>query len=236
MKSYPRKKPRNLMLSIIYKVGNLLPISSINKFKFFAKLQWVFWRLAREQVNNLYSINENPYSQNTIDFLKNDITKNDSILDLGCGDGLISYLLSFYCKNIIGIDYDKKLILGAKFKYKEINNISFEVGIIPDIFENDFQFFDLIICSHIIEHIEDYGRLLNQIRKYGKKIFIEVPDFDSNDLNFTSKKFNVEPTYTDADHIHEFDRSELLNFFNKNNFTLVKEEYKDCVMRFIIKS
>ena len=48
-----------------------------------------------------------------------------------------------------------------------------------------------------------------------KKFLLKFQISTQNDLNFTSKKFNVEPTYTDADHVHEFDRSELLNFFKK---------------------
>ena len=109
------------------------------------------------------------------------------------------------------------------------------MGIIPEIFKNDFEYFDLIVCSHIIEHIYDYESFLQELKKYGKKIYIEVPDFDSNDLNFSKKKLNVEPTYTDADHLCEFYRTVLLNFFNKNNFRIIKEEYKDCVLRFLVE-
>ena len=235
MKIYPRKKPSNVWLSIVYKIGGFLPITTMKKFKFFAQLEWIFWRMAREQLSALYPQNENPYSKKTIAFLKNSVNKNDNILDLGCASGEISYLLSSYCKSILGIDCDKKLISKATVKYKKIDNITFKLGIIPDIFENNFQYFDLIVCSHIIEHIDDYESLLKQLKKYGKKIFIEVPDFDSYDLNFSKKRFNVEPAYTDDDHVREFDRAELLNFFYKNNFKIIKEEYKDCVMRFIVE-
>lgn len=234
-KIYPRKKPSNVWLSIVYKIARFLPITSMNKFKFFAQLEWISWRIAKEQLSILYQQNEYPYSKKTIDFLKNSVEKNDKVLDLGCGPGEVSYLLSFYCKSILGIDYDKKLISEATVKYKEIDNITFKLGKVPDIFKNNFSYYDLIVCSHIIEHLEDYESLLKQLKKYGKKIFIEVPDFDSYDLNFSKKRFNIEPTYTDDDHIREFDRAELLNFFNKNNFNIIKEEYKDCVMRFIVE-
>tara|TARA_B100000787_G_scaffold163590_1_gene145371 strand:+ start:1091 stop:1669 length:579 start_codon:yes stop_codon:yes gene_type:complete len=191
--------------------------------------------MAREQSSALYMKNENIFSNSTVDFLKNTVDKDVKVLDLGCSSGELSYLLSIYCKSIIGIDYDEKLISEAKLKYKEIDNLTFKVGIIPDILKNNFEYFDLIVCSHIIEHIDDYESLLKELKKYGKKIYIEVPDFDSNDLNFLKKKLNVEPTYTDADHVREFDRAFLLNFFNKNNFKIIKEEYKDCVMRFLVE-
>ena len=235
MKTYLRKKPPNILLSTIYRIGSFLPFSPLKKFKFFAQLEWIFWRLAREQLNSLIPQNENLYTNKTIDFLKNSVDKDDKVLDLGCDTGVMSYLLSPYCKSIIGVDYNKELISDAKLKYKEINNLTFELGIIPDIFENNFEYYDLIICSHIIEHIDDYETLLKQLKKYGKKIFIEVPDFDSYDLNSAKKKLNIEPTYRDDDHLREFDRAFLLNFFNKNNFKIIKEEYKDCVMRFLVE-
>jgi len=234
MKIYPRKKNKILLLSLIYKIGNLLPISPIRKFKLFSKLQWIFWRLSREQIKHLYSLNESPYTTNTINFLKKKLNKNYNVLDLGCGDGALSYQISLHCKNIIGYDYDKSLILKAKDKYKLINNLKFEIAKIPEIFKSNTEYFDLIICSHIIEHLDNYKDLLINLKKYGKNIFIEVPDFDANDLNQVKKKFNIEPAYTDSDHIYEFDRDFLINFFEKNGFKISYNEFKDGVMRFII--
>ena len=82
----------------------------MNKFKFFAQLEWIFWRIAREQLSALYKKDENRFSNNTIVFLKNTVDKDVKVLDLGCAAGEISYLLSPYCKSIFGIDYDEKLI------------------------------------------------------------------------------------------------------------------------------
>ena len=234
VKYYPRKKPKNLFLSIVYRLGRLVPISPIKKFNLFSKFEWIFWRLAREQVSQLYPFNENPYSINTVNFLKKNINKEDVILDLGCGEGNISYLISKYCKKVIGIDYDKNLIFKAKKNYELRENLKFQVGKIPDIFYNNSDYYDLIICSHIIEHVNNYKDLLINLKKYTNKIFIEVPDFDSNDLNSHKKKFNIEPTYTDDDHIYEFDRDELELFFKIYGFKVIDVEFKNSVMRYII--
>jgi len=235
MKSYKRKKPKSFFLSLIYRVGKILPISPINKFNIFSKFEWIFWRLAREQVGQLYSFDENPYSKNTINFLKKNINKEDVILDLGCADGLLSHLLSSHSKKVIGIDYDENQILKAKENYKSVKNLQFKVGKIPDIFINNTECFDLIVCSHIIEHMENYKSLLINLKKFTKKIFIEVPDFDSNDLNQHKKKFNIEPTFTDNDHIYEFDRNELIFFFEKNGFKIIESEFKNGVIRYVIQ-
>lgn len=89
---------------------------------------------------------------------------NCSILDAGCGRGIISFDLArrFPYSKIISIDQDAGLIEKARsIKVKlKMRNIDFEA---KSIFElNQSQQFDLIICTDVLEHInDDFGAIEN---------------------------------------------------------------------------
>jgi SAM-dependent methyltransferase len=84
------------------------------------------------------------------------------ILDIGCGDGTITYKLAENVKKIIGIEIDANLIRDAK-----INNPSnsfFLQGDGEDLpFPNES--FDIIICAQVYEHTKDPYLLIEEIRR-----------------------------------------------------------------------
>lgn len=92
-----------------------------------------------------------------------------TILDLGCGRGWLTFLLSKY-GNIVGIEPVKPVLQYAK---KMFPNIKFICGTTKDlIHENkEYKTYDLIVSSEVIEHIpddekgnfvEDISKLLNK--------------------------------------------------------------------------
>ncbi len=76
-----------------------------------------------------HSINGSAISQLDVDVIINDITnglslnKNDSLLDLCCGNGAITHKLSKTCRNIVAIDLSKELISIAKKQFSAENII-----------------------------------------------------------------------------------------------------------------
>ena len=236
MKKYPRRKKFSLLRYLCYKIGKYLPLPALSKFKLFSSLEWIFSRLAREQISKLYENNYSPFNSNTKEFLVKVLNKEDIVLDIGCGSGKITSLISPYCKNITGLDYNQKLIALAQQKYSNIKNLNFISEEISEFIKNNNKKYDLVVCSHLIEHIVDFEHLLKDLKKISSRLYIETPDFDAYVLNATKKKFEIEPTYTDDDHVYELNRDELYKVFNDYNFKILKEEFKHGVMRFYLQT
>ena len=66
-----------------------------------------------------------------------DLDKDDILLELCCGNGLLTYLLSNFTKHIYAFDFAKHMIENAK-KFKQKENITYAVG---DAKSNFFKLF-----------------------------------------------------------------------------------------------
>ena len=91
------------------------------------------------------------------------------------------------------------------------------------------------MCSHIIEHLEFPFSFLNYIKKFKSKIYIEVPDFEHDNLNQVKKKIKYNLNYSDDDHIYEFDRYTLKKKLTDHKFIILDENYQHGVISLLIK-
>ena len=233
MEKYNRKKKFNIINSLFYNLDKFLLISNISKLRFYLNIQFIFKRLAYEKSYLIFK-DLHPSTQFTISNLKKYINKNDKILDIGCGNGYIAYTLSNYVKQITSIDYDPKVIKKAKKKFKK-KNIKY---ICADVIKSKNYLsknFDLIICSHVIEHLEKPFNFLKTLKKFKSNIYLEVPDAENDNLNNVKKKINFYLNYTDSDHIYEFDRNYLIKKLKKNNFKIIEKKYQNGVVCLLIR-
>ena len=125
-----------------------------------------------------------------------DIKKQDDILDVCCGNGLLTSLIAPHCKSIQGIDISENLITLAKAKYPTINfqreeAIAITKHYVPATFDKvylqfSFQYFDQKgMGEKVIKEIM-------QVLKPGGKLFIgDIPDHANrwNHYNTLLKKF-----------------------------------------------
>ncbi len=90
------------------------------------------------------------------------------VLDLGCGDGVLSYLLwkeGFY---VTGFDTNKTAIKYSKEKHSELNtNVNFFSG---DEYNTglDNRSFDLTVCADVIEHVSYPEKLISEANRVTK--------------------------------------------------------------------
>lgn len=120
------------------------------------------------------------------------------ILDIGCGDGALSYLLSQKEGFVIGVDDSDEAIMFAKKKTKNIRNMEF---IKASAYHLPFKrnCFDYVISSDVIEHLQEPGKMLAEIRR----IFYE----ECKVIITTPLRFTEEPL--DKMHIQEFFESDF---------------------------
>ena len=112
-------------------------------------------------------------AQNIIEISKK--IKVNTVLEVGAGEGSILYWLSKnkFSENLYGIEISESGV--EIIKSKNIENLKqvllFDGYKIP---YKDNQF-DLVICSHVMEHVEHERVLLREIKRVSKYQIFEVP-------------------------------------------------------------
>jgi glycosyltransferase involved in cell wall biosynthesis/ubiquinone/menaquinone biosynthesis C-methylase UbiE len=137
--------------------------------------------------------------------------KNRVVLDIACGEGYGSYLLSKQAKSVVGVDIDSMTIEYAKNNYIT-SNLSFITGSASKIPISDHHCFDIIVSFETIEHLseEDQFEFLSEIKRLLKKDGIFIVS-TPNKLIYSDI-----PKYQNEFHLKEFYFSEFETFLNKS--------------------
>lgn len=128
-----------------------------------------------------------------------ELCKGKKILDLACGEGYGSFMMSEWgAKEVVGIDISKEAILNAKKNFKN-NNIKFINANVEDLNFIEDNSFDLIVSFETIEHLSNPKIFLKEIKRVlmpEGSIVISCPnDYfyypDENEQNkFHKKKYS----------------------------------------------
>src|SRR3989344_1082666 len=110
--------------------------------------------------------------------------KNIKILDAGCGEGQL--LLKIFNKgynDIYGADVTpvalesaKKRIPKAKFSLQDLKSLNFSD-----------EYFDVVICTEVIEHIKNYEKVLQELKRILKKNGLLIITFPNEPLCVLSR-------------------------------------------------
>lgn len=136
--------------------------------------------------------------------LNKHIQEGDRILDVGFGLGYGMTILSIKAKEIYGVDVDpivyeycNNMLVGKNPKIKKLA--------VYDGYNLDYpdNYFDIITCVDVLEHVEDYHRFLDELLRVSKRgVYINTP--------------NRRPEYTNPDgtpknywHLREWQQPEL---------------------------
>jgi O-antigen biosynthesis protein len=136
--------------------------------------------------------------------------KGKTVLDLACGEGYGSHILAKVAKTVVGIDIDKNTIEHASKKY-QTRNLTFIQGSILQIPLNDEKRFDVIVCFEAIEHIENHGKMLSEVKRVLKDDGIFIVSSPDRKL-FSGSNTYINPFHKKELYFEEF--SDLL----KNHF------------------
>lgn len=122
-------------------------------------------------------------------FFINNIEAKDIVLDIGCGNGALTFDVAQKSKKVIGIDLSGNNIDFARKKYSA-KNIEYICG---DALKNlPTENFDVIILSNVLEHIENRVEFLKKIKNISPKILIRVPMINRDWITLYKKELGVE--------------------------------------------
>ena len=122
-------------------------------------------------------------------FFVDNINSGDMVLDIGCGNGALTFDIAKKAEKVIGIDLNKKNIEFAKEKFLA-PNIEYIVG--NAVKELSDKKFDVIVLSNVLEHIENRIEFLNKIKTLTHKILIRVPMIDRDWITLYKKELGIE--------------------------------------------
>jgi len=128
------------------------------------------------------------------------LSKTDTILDLGCGEGTLTFVLAKSVKKAVGVDTNENTIADAHFKNNELKN-RLNAEFYCDKIENlnlPSESFDKAFSFSVIEHIPNYLEVFRELFRLLKKdgeLIISVDsfsDFDQELLKIHEKEFAIE--------------------------------------------
>jgi len=184
-----------------------------------------------------------------LDTLKNNLPPQSVVLDVGCGNGVISRSLGEAGYNVYGIDVSEKAIERAK-ELNTFPNVRFAVVSAEQLIAEEKKY-DAIICSEVLEHLNKPGDLLNTLSQSLTNtgvLIVTVPNgmgprelFVTKPVIWLQKKDNflwrsvlkvkkllgyqgttVQSNASDLTHIQFFTRRSLHSLATSNNFKIIQ--------------
>ena len=111
------------------------------------------------------------------------------VLDIGCGNGALTYDVAKKAKKVIGIDLNEKNILTARRKYSRENIEYIHGNALSDLPKEQF---DVIILSNVLEHIDKRVEFLVSLKKLAPKFLIRVPMLNRSWIDLYKKELGLE--------------------------------------------
>jgi 2-polyprenyl-3-methyl-5-hydroxy-6-metoxy-1,4-benzoquinol methylase len=137
--------------------------------------------------------------------------KGLKVVDIGCGDGALTYLLLRMGAEVAGVEPDP---IGRLLAEREFSQRGTKVKFYESLEKLQRSYFDVAVCSEVIEHVEDPYSLLANISQFIQPEGIAVV---STPIRLTEKPI-------DTNHIQEFFPSEFEKLM-KTSFAEVKVSF-----------
>lgn len=177
-------------------------------------------------------------SRDTVDHLHryaivNDYIKEKIVLDIACGDGYGSNLMSDKASFVYGVDIDSRIIANAEVKYKR-SNIKFKVGSTDNIPLEDASI-DVIVSFETIEHHDRHHEMMTEIKRVLKSnglLILSTPNkLYYSDLRNFKNEFHKKELYKKellALTSKYFKKRQLLNQKFVNGNSIIQTDEDNC--------
>lgn len=117
------------------------------------------------------------------------LNKDDTVLDVGCGEGSVTIPLAKRVKKVIGLDSSPKMLeyLEKRANDNDIDNIECNLKPIEDISYDEIGDMDVVVCSRSLNGIIPIEDVLAELNKIANKyVFITIfgPENKKIEKNF----------------------------------------------------
>ncbi|MFT5660700.1 MAG: ubiquinone/menaquinone biosynthesis C-methylase UbiE [Sulfurimonas sp.] len=137
------------------------------------------------------------------------VSKNDEVLDLACGTGILSCEFAKHAKSVVGLDITSAMIEQA-IKMQEENglaNIQFHIESVEKLAYKDNSF-DIVVTRYSFHHFLDTQTVLNEMirvcKPNGKIIVVDVALEDKYANAYNEMERLRDPSHTKALTFKEF--------------------------------
>ena len=156
------------------------------------------------------------------------LVKGLDIVDLACGEGYGTAILSSCANVVVGVDIDENTVAQARVRYGAISNARFIAGAMSNT-GLESQRFDAVICFEAIEHVSDQQSVFGEIvrlLKPGGFVIMSTPNKEIYDRG------RREPN---PFHVKELSESEFSDLVSRNFENSRKFFQKNVVYNAIVR-
>jgi SAM-dependent methyltransferase len=203
----PREKPFSPAASIAYRWTRLArPLLGRKRLLgWYLELSRLFQRLAFEICGEVYG--EDFHAERTgvsRELVLRLLPPGGLVLDLGCGTGRWCAVAAERAGQVIGLDTSPTMLETARKRFPAAN-IDYRMADVETKLSEQLEGlrFDLVLLFHVLEHIDDADALLRDLTVIAARVLVEVPDFDSDPLNYARLRLG-RSFYSDSDHVREY--------------------------------
>lgn len=133
-------------------------------------------------------------------FILDRVKPGERVLDVGCGASAYLLWMAEQGAQVTAIDNRREPLELARAIMNH-SNLRFELR--DAVRETPRERYDLVICSHVIEHIDDPTRLLSALRAWAPRLIVAVPPEDNRWQKVMFRDLGL-PWKDDEDHRREY--------------------------------
>jgi len=152
-------------------------------------------------------------------FVIDNVRENDVVMDIGTGASL-SYTqeLASKAKSIDCCDIDESLVEKSKSGNRFPNINYFVLDITKDVPDKRY---DVVILSHILEHLYEPENVLENLKKCTNKLIIRLPRYDDHWMYLVKKDLGMF-YFKDKDHKREYTLQDAVTLVKSSGWKIEK--------------